>query len=114
MMMNLKVRMILTTDGNTLTKKARGARRRAREFALQGIYSWLMQKTNHPDDVGLIDAHIREEPGFQEADFDWYHTLFYGVVRDLSSLQERFSRFIDRPIDKLSPVERAALLLGTY
>src|SRR5690625_7045771 len=35
-------------------------------------------------------------------------------MRESDSLQERFMAFVNRPIDELSPVERAALLLGTY
>jgi len=109
------VRMILTTEGQqTLAKKARGGRRRAREFALQGIYSWIIQGAEGLRDAHHIDAHIRHEEGFDEADFDWYHTLLYGVMRDAPNLQTQFMRFVDRPLAELSPVERAALLLGTY
>lgn len=112
--MNMTVRTNLSTDAEQLTKKARGGRRRAREFALQGIYSWIIQGASGSEDAGLIDAHIREEPDFNEADFDWYHTLLHGVIQESASLEAQFSTFIDRPVNELSPVERAALLLGTY
>jgi len=104
----------LSTDAERLSKKARGGRRRAREFALQGVYSWILQGASDTESAGLIDAHIREEPGFDEADFDWYHTLLHGVIQESPSLEAQFSPFIDRPLSELSPVERAALLLGTY
>jgi len=109
-----RVRKTLTTDGESLTKNVRGARRKAREFALQGIYSWIIQGANGVQDAAQIDAHIRQERGFHEADFDWYYTLLHGVMRESDSLQERFMAFVNRPINELSPVERAALLLGTY
>jgi len=35
--------------------KNRPPRHRAREFALQGIYQWLLNQ----EDTGVIDAHIR-------------------------------------------------------
>lgn len=113
--MTSKVRTNLTTEANTTKKKARGARRRARELALQGVYSWIIQGApTSGEEAGLIDAHIREEQGFADADFDWYHTLLYGVIQESSSLEGHFVDLIDRPITELSPVERAALLLGTY
>lgn len=105
----------MTTEGNASKKQPRGARRRAREFALQGVYSWIIQGAPaSPEEAGLIDAHIREEQRFHEADFDWYQTLLHGVIKESGSLEQHFSDLIDRPIDELSPVERAALLLGTY
>ena len=109
-----KVRKTLTTDAESLTKNIRGARRKAREFALQGIYSWIIQGANGVHDAMQIDAHIRQEPGFHEGDFDWYYTLLHGVMRESEHLQEHFMAFVNRPINDLSPVERAALLLGTY
>lgn len=113
--MTSKVRTTLTTEGNTIKKKARGARRRAREFALQGVYSWIIQGApDSSQEAGLIDAHIREEPGFDEADFDWYQTLLHGVIKESPALEQHFVGLIDRPLTELSPVERAALLLGTY
>ena len=36
--------------------KPKSARRRSREFALQGLYEWLVSGT----DAGVIDAHLRE------------------------------------------------------
>jgi N utilization substance protein B len=42
----------------------RSARRRAREFALQGLYQW--QLTGH--DVAAIEAQLHEVAGFDKAD----------------------------------------------
>ena len=109
-----RVRKTLPTDEESHSKNVRGARRKAREFALQGIYSWIIQGANGVQDASQIDLHIRQEQGFHEADFDWYYTLLHGVMHESDSLQERFMAFVNRPIDELSPVERAALLLGTY
>jgi len=44
--------------------KNRTPRHRAREFALQGLYQWLLNN----EDVGAIEAHIREAHGFDKAD----------------------------------------------
>jgi N utilization substance protein B len=90
--------------------KNRTPRHRAREFALQGLYEWLLNN----EDAGAIDAHIREAHGFDKADAEHFDTLLHGAIRQAPSLREGLSPLIDRPIDQLSPVEHAALLIGAY
>ncbi|WP_460842272.1 transcription antitermination factor NusB [Noviherbaspirillum agri] len=90
--------------------KNRTPRHRAREFALQGLYQWLMNN----EDAGAIDAHIREAHGFNKADAEHFDALLHGTIRQAASLREQLGPLIDRPIDQLSPVEHAALLIGAY
>jgi transcription antitermination protein NusB len=93
---------------------ARGARRRAREFALQGVYAWLLRGGQGTQDAGEIDAHLRDADDFSEADAQWFKTLLHGVLRESPVLRERFLPYIDRPLDELSPVEHAILLIGCF
>jgi N utilization substance protein B len=90
--------------------KNRSPRHRAREFALQGIYQWLLNN----EDSGVIDAHIREAHGFDKADREHFDALLHGAINQSIQLREEFSPFIDRGIAELSPIEHAALLIGTY
>ena len=90
--------------------KNRTPRHRAREFALQGLYQWLLNN----EDAGAIDAHIREAHGFDKADAEHFGALLHGTIRQAASLRENLAPLIDRPIDQLSPVEHAALLIGAY
>lgn len=93
---------------------ARSARRRAREFALQGVYAWLVRGDQGLQDAGDIDAHIRDSEDFSDADAEWYKTLLHGVLRDAASLRESFMPHVDRPLAELSPVEHGILLIGSY
>ncbi len=93
---------------------ARSARRRAREFALQGVYAWLLRGDDSLQDAGEIDAHIRDDDEFSEADASWYKTLLHGVLREAPALRERFLPYVDRPLEELSPVEHAILLIGSF
>lgn len=93
---------------------ARSARRRAREFALQGVYAWLLRNDQGTQDAGEIDAHLRDAEDFSEADAQWFKTLLHGVLREAPSLRERFMPFVDRPLAELSPVEHGILLIGSY
>ncbi|HZW19789.1 transcription antitermination factor NusB [Noviherbaspirillum sp.] len=90
--------------------KNRTPRHRAREFALQGLYQWLLNN----EDAGAIDAHIREAHGFNKADAEHFDVLLHGTIKQAGALREGLSPLIDRPIDQLSPVEHAALLIGAY
>ncbi|WP_071058405.1 transcription antitermination factor NusB [Pelistega sp. MC2] len=93
--------------------KSRSARRRAREYALQGIYAWIVSGCVHQE-KGAIDAHIRSDEEFASADEGWYKTILYGVFDQADQLREKFSRFIDRPVNELSPIEHGVLLLATF
>ncbi len=90
--------------------KNRTPRHRAREFALQGLYQWLLSN----EDSGVIDAHIRQAHGFDKADAAHFDALLHGAIRDVARLRQKISPLIDRPLDQLSPIEHAALLIGTY
>ncbi len=90
--------------------KSRTPRHRAREFALQGLYQWLL----NAEAPGAIDAHIRDAHGFDKADAEHFDALLHGTIRDAASLREELVPLIDRGIEQLSPVEHAALLIGAY
>lgn len=103
------------SDSNEQDELLEGTpRHRARAFALQGIYSWLIRGADGLQESGSIDAHIRGEKGFETCDTDWYKTILFGVMRDSAALQEQFQPFVDRGLAELSPIEHAVLLLGTY
>jgi N utilization substance protein B len=90
--------------------KSRSPRHRAREFALQGIYQWLL---NH-EDVAVIEAHIRQAHGFEKADMEHFEALIYGSIKEVVILRDSIAPLLDRPITELSPVEHAALLIGAF
>jgi N utilization substance protein B len=85
--------------------KHRTPRHRAREFALQGLYQWLINQ----DDAGAIDAH-----GFDKADAGHFDVILHGTIRQADQLRDEIRPLIDRAIDQLSPIEHAALLIGAF
>jgi N utilization substance protein B len=88
----------------------RSARRRSREFALQGLYEWLVSR----DDVALIEANLALAPEFGKADREHFSALLRGVIRDLDMLHEAIAPHLDRTVAELSPVEHATLLVGAF
>ncbi len=89
----------------------RSARHRAREYAVQGLYSWLIKDET---DESTILAHLKEHPEYKKADEVWLETLLNGVVSQAVELRLQFSPYIDRYVHELSHVEHAILLVGTY
>ncbi|MEW6120665.1 MAG: transcription antitermination factor NusB [Pseudomonadota bacterium] len=87
-----------------------GSRKVAREFTLQGLYAWLVGGA----DVTLITANLKEDEQFRRADEGFFHTLFYGVLREEDMLGSRLAPLLDRPLAELSPIERGILLIGAY
>lgn len=92
---------------------ARSARRLAREFALQAVYAWLL-RNDDINNLGEIDAHVRDGEDFEKADLEWYHILLQGTVNKSEELRASFLPFIDRDLADLSPIEHAILLIGSF
>ena len=90
---------------------SRSARRRARELALQGLYQWLIAGR----DAATIEAQPLDDGEAQAgADAAHYRELLNGAIDPAEALRARFAPHLDRPVDVLSPVEHAVLLIATY
>ncbi|NRR31345.1 transcription antitermination factor NusB [Oxalobacteraceae bacterium] len=90
--------------------KNRTPRHRAREFALQGLYQWLLNN----EDATTVVNNIRSAHGFDKADGDHFTVLLYGTIKDSVALRESFAPLVDRGINELSPIEHAILLIGAF
>jgi N utilization substance protein B len=90
--------------------KNRTPRHRAREFALQGLYQWLLNN----EDATTVVNNIRAAHGFDKADGEHFAALLYGAIRDCVSLRESFAPLIDRGVAELSPIEHGVLLIGAF
>jgi len=90
--------------------KPKSARRRAREIALQGLYEWLVSGT----EAGIIDAHMREQDGFEKADRAHFDALLHGCIAEAAALDAVLAHHVDRKTTELSPVEHAVLMIGAY
>jgi len=88
----------------------KSARRRAREFALQGLYEWQLTG----NDAAAIAAHLAETKGFDRADRPLFDALLCGVIERATELEAAIAPHLDRKLDALSPVERGVMLLGAF
>ncbi|UTY60443.1 transcription antitermination factor NusB [Massilia sp. erpn] len=90
--------------------KNRTPRHRAREFALQGLYQWLLNN----EDATTVVNNIRAAHGFDKADAEYFTNLLYGAIKDSVALRDTFAPLVDRGVAELSPIEHAVLLIGAY
>jgi len=88
----------------------KSSRRRSREIALQGLYEWLLSGS----EPGLIDAHMREQDGFEKCDKTHFDMLLHGCIREAADLDSVLVRHVDRKTSLLSPIEHGVLLIGVY
>ena len=98
------------TTQNAVKKTIKSPRRRAREFALQGLYQWRVG--GH--ELAAIEAHLMDGEGFEKADREFFVSVLRGVVAQNEVLQEHLQRHLDRPFRELSPIEACVLLAGAY
>ena len=86
----------------------KSARRRAREFVLQGLYQWRVGGADAP----TIEAEIPDLEDFAKADRDFFVNVLRGVIGQQEQLTPLVAAHIDRPFKELSPIEACVLLMG--
>jgi N utilization substance protein B len=88
----------------------KSARRRAREYAVQGLYQWQLAGHAAAD----IRAQLAEDPHFDKADAAYLRTVLDGTIAEAEALKRELQPALDRAVESLSPVERGILLLAAW
>jgi len=102
-------------EAKKIMKRSLTPRRRAREYALQGIYQALvLRRAGSLPDMRMITEQLAEDPAFKRCQLDLFEGIFQGVLLRMDTLEILITPALDRPINELSPVEHAALLIGAY
>ncbi|MHA1176811.1 transcription antitermination factor NusB [Psychrobacter faecalis] len=107
----------------TTYKTSHTAVRKARRFAMQGLYEWLVTdrrfdkdgklgwKDNAPHDIA---ARTRASNAMHTVHIGYYHEMMRDIPEQIDALDALISQHLDRDIDKLDTVEHAILLIGAY
>lgn len=88
----------------------RSARSRAREFAVQALYQYLVGG----NDAAAIDAFTRDLSGFNKADSVHFDALLHGCIAEAQALDALLVPLLDRRLVEISPIERAVMWIGAY
>jgi N utilization substance protein B len=86
------------------------ARSRARRRALQAVYAWQMSGSSARD----VIAQFAHEQAHEVADLEYFEDLVRGVDANCNDLDQALQPFLDRDIEQVDAVERAALRIATY
>ena len=104
-------------------KTSHTAIRKARRFAMQGLYEWLVTdrrfdidgklgwKANAPHDIA---ARTRATNAMHTVHIGYYHEMMRDIPEQIETLDALISQHLDRDINKLDTVEHAILLIGAY
>ena len=97
------------TDNQKPMKKV-SPRRRARECAVQALYSWAISG-NAPEQVEL--AFVVDQDLIC-VDKPYFTRLFRQTVVNVDTVDFTMSHYLDRELNELDPIERAILRLAVY
>jgi N utilization substance protein B len=86
------------------------ARTNARKSAVQALYQWQMTGQN----LNTIERQFLEEERLRDAQKSYFTELFHGIPKNLDIIDAVLAQFVDRPVEKIDPVERAILRIGVY
>ena len=86
------------------------ARSRARRRALQALYAWQM--SNSP--IDKVIEQFRSEQDMEIADLEYFEALVRGVEQHTDELDAVLSKFIDRTMAQVDPIERAVLRIAGF
>ncbi|MFC3094772.1 transcription antitermination factor NusB [Alteromonas sediminis] len=85
-------------------------RHRARELAVQGIYSW--QLSNNA--IEQIELSLATSNDMKKVDMPFFQRLLRGTVEDVVLLDEKIKPYLGRLPEELDPIEKAILRLATF
>ncbi|AUZ04920.1 MULTISPECIES: transcription antitermination factor NusB [Vitreoscilla] len=87
------------------------ARRRAREFVVQGLYQ---AQLNSELTATNIRNNLLDNEQFFKADEPLFNQVFENAFETQTELLNLMLPHLDRALDEVSPIERAVLLMATY
>ncbi|SFE34413.1 transcription antitermination factor NusB [Paracidovorax wautersii] len=99
-----------TTSTGARKAASKSGRSRAREFALQALYQFLVGR----NDATAIDNFTRDLAGFHKADAAHYDALLHGCIRTADDLDALIAPKLDRKMAEISPIEHAAMWIGVF
>ncbi len=85
-------------------------RHKARHFAVQAIYQWMLTGYSAAE----IEKQFMEDQPIQGADLSYFHDLLNGVINNVKELDIAFAPHLSRPLDDLDLVDKAILRMSTY
>ena len=85
-------------------------RRKARELAVQAVYSWQLSQNSITD----IEANFLTENAKRRFDIEYFQQLFRGVTSSVGELDKAIEPHVERPLEEIDHVEKSILRVAIY
>ncbi|WP_392553639.1 transcription antitermination factor NusB [Orbus wheelerorum] len=86
-------------------------RRRARECAVQAIYSWQVSK----NDLSDVEVSFMAEQDMKGVDKKYFRELLNGVALNTVEIDSKMEPYLnERSLEELGQIERAILRIAVY
>ncbi|KGJ90279.1 transcription antitermination factor NusB [Thalassotalea sp. ND16A] len=85
-------------------------RRKAREIAVQAVYSW--QLTNN--DISEVEANFLADNAKRRFDTEYFSLLLRGVATNVNDIDDIIRPLVDRPLADVDHVEKAIIRVGIF
>ncbi|MBU2869924.1 transcription antitermination factor NusB [Colwellia sp. E2M01] len=85
-------------------------RRKARELAVQAVYSW--QVSQNP--VNDVEVNFITDNSKRRFDIEYFQLLLRGVTGNITDIDSAISPYVDRPLDDIDQVEKAILRVAVF
>lgn len=86
------------------------ARHKARELAMQAIYSWQMTGNS----VEQIELSIATSNDMQLVDMTFFQDILRTIMQNMEDLNASMKPYLGRLPEEIDPVEKAILLVATF
>lgn len=85
-------------------------RRRARECAVQALYSWHISQ----NPVSEIELHFIADQDMNGVDMPYFRKLLRGSAENIEQIDGDLLPFLDRALNELDPIELTILRVSAY
>ena len=85
-------------------------RRRARECAVQALYSWAVSQNSSE----IVELNFMTEQDMKGVNTPYFRKLFRQTVENVDAVERTMQGYLDRGLEELDPIEKAILRLAVY
>ena len=85
-------------------------RRKARELAVQAVYSWQLSQNSISD----VENNFIADNAKRRFDIEYFQLLLKGVASNLSELDLAITPHVDRPLEDVDHVEKSILRVAIF
>ena len=94
----------------TVQVKKASPRRRARECAVQALYSWMLSQ----NEAAEVELAFVTEQDMKGVDMPYFRKIFRQTVENTEIIDGTMAPYLDRTVGELDPIEKAILRLAVY